>query len=327
MTEVMNAEPGAGLGAEAWGWVRAAQAGDREAFGRLYGRYQPQVLRFVHRRVGDHALAEDLTSEAFVRALRRLETLRERRADPGAWLTTIARNLVADHRKSSRSRFDRAVAEVPEPRTELDRPGVEGTAAARADREVAARVIADCLDRLTPAQRRAIELYQAAPERGAGPAVAEAMGRSHGAVKTLRHSALAAMREHLADQGLFSSEHCYQAGFARPRPTRTAPDQDHGAGMAGDDADSADGDRGGADGEAGGFDRHIAHSRRVLRELAAGRRDQHDQGERGAGERSAHWHSNEHIDQPETRAGDMERAFEPAEGAERVSVGGGERSW
>jgi RNA polymerase sigma-70 factor (ECF subfamily) len=286
MTEVMDA-PVTGAGgvdagaasAEAWEWVRAAQAGDREAFGRLYARYQPGVLRFVRWRVGDPGLAEDLTSEAFVRALRRLETLRERRADPGAWLTTIARNLVADHRKSPRSRFDEVVAEVPESRDELDRPGVEAVAGARADREVAARLVADCLERLTPAQRRTIELYQEAPEFGAGPAVAEAMGRSHGAVKTLKSTALSRMREHLADQGLFSSDDCYHTGLARPRQRHDHTGRDDGADEgAGDgpDDDAATGGTGEETGAVGSgrFEAHLAHSRRVLAEMAAGRHDQ-----------------------------------------------------
>ncbi len=75
-----------GRGDGSWELVAAVQAGDREAFGRLYERYLPQVRGFVRRRVWDAGLVEDLTSETFLRALRRIDTLTERRADPGAWL-------------------------------------------------------------------------------------------------------------------------------------------------------------------------------------------------------------------------------------------------
>ncbi len=49
--------------------VDRARSGDREAFGELYAAHRAVVYRFVHRRTGDHALAEDLTSETFLRAL------------------------------------------------------------------------------------------------------------------------------------------------------------------------------------------------------------------------------------------------------------------
>ena len=43
---------------------------------------------------GSHALAEDLTSETFLRALRRIDSFTWQGKDIGAWFTTIARNLV-----------------------------------------------------------------------------------------------------------------------------------------------------------------------------------------------------------------------------------------
>ncbi|CAA9341187.1 MAG: RNA polymerase ECF-type sigma factor, partial [uncultured Nocardioidaceae bacterium] len=59
----------------------------------LYDHYQPSIYRFLVYRVGSVALAEDLTSETFFRALRSLGSFRWQGKDFGAWLTTIARNL------------------------------------------------------------------------------------------------------------------------------------------------------------------------------------------------------------------------------------------
>ena len=86
--------------------VELARGGDTEAFGLLYDHYQPFVYRFLYYRVGSVPVAEDLTSETFVRALRSISSFRWQGKDFGAWLTTIARNLATDHAKSGRSRLE-----------------------------------------------------------------------------------------------------------------------------------------------------------------------------------------------------------------------------
>ncbi len=132
--------------------------------------------------------------------------------------------MVFDHAKSARNRMDWVTGEVPEPRTSVDGElGVEERAQARADRVAAAAVVARCLDGLTPEQRRAVELYDLAPERSV-TAAAAVMGRSETAVKGLRHRGLHAMREQLAGEGLSCSQDCYDA--ARPRPAQRPPHGD-----------------------------------------------------------------------------------------------------
>jgi hypothetical protein len=59
---------------DVWGLVRRAQDGDAEAFGELYDHYVTLVHRYAYNRVGDRATAEDVTSETFVRALRRIDS-------------------------------------------------------------------------------------------------------------------------------------------------------------------------------------------------------------------------------------------------------------
>jgi RNA polymerase sigma-70 factor (ECF subfamily) len=86
--------------------VELARNGDAEAFGLLYDHYQSSVYRFLYYRVGSVALAEDLTSETFFRALRSMSSFRWQGKDFGAWLMTIARNLTTDHYKSSRTRLE-----------------------------------------------------------------------------------------------------------------------------------------------------------------------------------------------------------------------------
>lgn len=62
------------------------------------------VFRFILSRVGNHLVAEDLTSETFLRALCGINTLSYRGKQPQAWLFTIAHNVVVDHNRSAWNR-------------------------------------------------------------------------------------------------------------------------------------------------------------------------------------------------------------------------------
>jgi RNA polymerase sigma-70 factor (ECF subfamily) len=86
--------------------VELARGGDADAFGLLYDHYQPTVYRFLYYRTRSQALAEDLTSETFFRALRSMAGFRWQGKDFGAWLMTIARNLATDHFKAGRTRLE-----------------------------------------------------------------------------------------------------------------------------------------------------------------------------------------------------------------------------
>ena len=102
--------------------MRRAQEGDAEAFGELYDHYVTMVHRYVYHRVGDRATAEDVTSETFVRALRRIDSLSFQGRDVGAWLVTIARNIILDHVKSSRYRLEVTTADMRDADRATDGP-------------------------------------------------------------------------------------------------------------------------------------------------------------------------------------------------------------
>ena len=92
--------------------VARAQAGNADAFGALYDRYVDVVYRYVYYRVGNQSLTEDVVSETFLRALRRITSFTWQGRDFGAWLVTIARNLIADHFKSSRYKLEVVTGEI-----------------------------------------------------------------------------------------------------------------------------------------------------------------------------------------------------------------------
>jgi RNA polymerase sigma-70 factor (ECF subfamily) len=158
--------------------VDLAKEGDSEAFGQLYDHYVTGVFRYLYYRVGSRQLAEDLTSETFVRGLRAIQRFTWQGKDFGAWLTTIARNLVADHYKSSRARLEIVTEAMPEGRTPADGPEQEVMA------HFSNQLLFESVDALPPEQRDCILMRFI---QGLSIAqTAAALGRSEGAVKQLQ---------------------------------------------------------------------------------------------------------------------------------------------
>lgn len=183
---------------QVWELVEAAQRGDGEAFGQLYDRYVDTVYRYICYRITDRSVAEDLTSETFLRALRRIGALEYQGRDLGAWLVTIARNLVYDHAKSARSRLETATDEI----------GVVGDQHGLADRPPTPEALV--LDALSSTELMAAVAQLGSEQRECvllrfvqGFSVgetAEIMGKNDGAVKALQHRAVRKLATLIGDQ-------------------------------------------------------------------------------------------------------------------------------
>ncbi len=78
--------------------VLQALSGRRDAFGILVQRHLPTVYAVAYAHTGNHADAEDVAQDAFLRALQALNTLRQPRHFC-AWVVGIARNAAADLRR------------------------------------------------------------------------------------------------------------------------------------------------------------------------------------------------------------------------------------
>ena len=169
--------------------VTRAQAGDPEAFGELYDRYVDLVYRYVYYRVNSATLAEDLVSETFLRALRRISSFTWQGKDFAAWLVTIARNLIADHYKSSRYRLEVSTADL------LGSTGDRPDAGAGPESEVLASLtnatLLEAVKKLGAEQQECVVLRFLQ-----GMSVAEtalAMGKNEGAIKALQYRAVRAL--------------------------------------------------------------------------------------------------------------------------------------
>lgn len=98
--------------AAVWATVQRAQQGDKDAIADLYTRYHELLRKFAYFRCGSHVLADDIVQDVWVRALRSLHSYTFTGTDFGAWLTTICRNLITDHFKSSRTRLDMSTPDI-----------------------------------------------------------------------------------------------------------------------------------------------------------------------------------------------------------------------
>ncbi len=158
--------------------VELARKGDTDAFGLLYDHYSGAVYRFLYYRTRSQALAEDLTSETFFRALRSMTGFRWQGKDFGAWLMTIARNLATDHFKAGKTRLELTTEDM----------GLHDDAADGPETEVLAgltnEILLQSLAKLPDEQRDCVVMRFLQ-----GMSIAETaavLGRSEGAIKQLQ---------------------------------------------------------------------------------------------------------------------------------------------
>jgi RNA polymerase sigma-70 factor (ECF subfamily) len=171
--------------------VELAQRGDAEAFGLLYERYVDVVYRYVYVRVGSSHVAEDLTSETFLRALRRMDSFSWQGRDIAAWFITIARNLITDNAKSARFRLEVTTADMLDADTHVDAPESEVLQRLRDTR------LLEAVKNLKPEQAECVVLRFL---QGLSLAeTAAVLGKSEGAVKQLQLRAVRALHRELAD--------------------------------------------------------------------------------------------------------------------------------
>ena len=171
--------------------VAAAKA-DPEAFGALYERYVKKIYSYLYYRTGNHHDAEDLTERVFQRAMLNIDRYTSRGLPFSAWLYRIAHNLVANWHRDQRRR-----QMVP-----LDEVGAQDLAAMRSD---APEHLADSRQE----QEELLQVVRRMPEERqqllilkfvdhlSNAEIGLVMHRSEGAVKSLYHRTLLALRDDL----------------------------------------------------------------------------------------------------------------------------------
>ncbi|NDK10162.1 RNA polymerase sigma factor [Candidatus Gracilibacteria bacterium] len=84
-------------------YITRYQNGDFSAFGSLYDLYIDQIFAYVLRKTSQREVAEDLTSQIWMKALKGIENFETQEgASFKSWIYTIAANMVIDYYRSAK---------------------------------------------------------------------------------------------------------------------------------------------------------------------------------------------------------------------------------
>ena len=169
--------------------VVRSQKGDANAFGQLYDRFQPEIVRYLTYRVGDPDTAEDLAQQVFLKAWQAIPRYEDRGVPFKAWLYRMAHNQMVDHHRTRR------------PTTDLE--GVEIAEEPEAEQRVLVREVHDhlraALERLSEDHRQVLVL-RFLLEKSARE-VGDIMERKEVTIRGLQMRALQALRSEIETTG------------------------------------------------------------------------------------------------------------------------------
>jgi len=158
--------------------------GDPAAFGLLVDKYKGSIFALAYSKLGNFHDAEDVTQEVFIKAYRKLKTLKNR-DNFLAWLYAITSNLCKDWFRSRERRFNHEIVEE-----EIDRISMESY---RDDK--ACELLNDALDSLPDAYRQVLMLYYLGGMDG--KEIARFLGTSQNAIMLRLSRARLQLREEM----------------------------------------------------------------------------------------------------------------------------------
>lgn len=162
---------------------------DPQAIGKIYDSYFQDVYRFVRYRLNDESLAEDISSDVFVRLLEAVKKKRGPEKNIKSWLLSTASHIVTDH---LRLHYRRPTAEMPEDLIDHAASPTE-----EFDQNYEQHLTREALQHLTSEQQNVLAL-----RFGQGYSLeetADVMQKKPNAIKALQFRALAALRHHVED--------------------------------------------------------------------------------------------------------------------------------
>lgn len=194
---------------------------DISAFGELYERHLRRIFNYIYYRTGNLHDAEDLTEKTFFQALANLQRYQIQAAPFSAWLYRIAHNLVANwHRDRCRHK----TVELEGLANFRDPSPNPAEATVVAEEKVELREVIAKL----PADRQQLLILKFV-EQMANAEIAQAMGRTEGAVKALLFRTLASIKSELArprdvgfDQALRAVDNPFHRVLGRGNEAKSA---------------------------------------------------------------------------------------------------------
>jgi RNA polymerase sigma-70 factor (ECF subfamily) len=160
----------------------------RKEYSDIYDKYIKKIYRFVFLKVKSQEIAQDLSSEVFVRGWQAFKEQGKKIENIQAFLYQIARNLLADHyRQTAKVRFVSAdYTTVVDPSQTIEQKAFIGSDLER---------IKAALANINETYREVIVWYYL--EELKVPEIAKLTGKSEPAVRVVIHRALEALRGEL----------------------------------------------------------------------------------------------------------------------------------
>lgn len=169
--------------------VERAQGGDAHAFGLLYDRFQPEILRYLTHRTRDAEAAQDLTQQVFLKAWQAIPRFEQRGVPFKAWLYRMAHNQMVDHFRTRRPTSELGDIDL------ADEADQEASLLTGEVNEALQRALA----RLSEDHRQVLTL-RFLMEKSARE-IGEVMGRKEVTVRGLQMRALQALRREIESMG------------------------------------------------------------------------------------------------------------------------------
>lgn len=161
--------------------VRRSQTGDQDAFACLYNAYLERIYRYVYFRVDDQQLAEDITSQVFLKAWEKLHSYQTDSSPFIAWIYRIAHNTVVDN---YRTRKISVSLENVKPKEISHIDGIDE----KLDLQIESQQLREALQELTEDQQQVLILKFVAQR--STEEIAQQLGKQPGAIRALQMRAL-----------------------------------------------------------------------------------------------------------------------------------------
>jgi RNA polymerase sigma-70 factor, ECF subfamily len=163
---------------------------DPQAVTAVYNQYFPEILRYVHYRLGDEVLAEDITSEVFFTLLKAIRVRRGPDKNLRAWLIGTARHMITDH---MRGKYRHPIESISETLTSNEQGPLE-----EVEQRDGSYALRQALAQLTEDQQQVLAL-----RFGQGYSLEETatlMKKKSNAIKALQFRAMNALQRKLGDE-------------------------------------------------------------------------------------------------------------------------------
>jgi RNA polymerase sigma-70 factor (ECF subfamily) len=168
--------------------MRRYVAGDHAAFGAIFERFAPRLMRLSARHLRSEELAREVVQQTFFQLHAARHDFRQD-AKLRPWLFTIAMNLVREHYRKKKRRGETELIEERAPAA-AEAPSLE--------RKERVEIVRAAVERLPESQREVLELHWF--EERPFAEVAQILGTNEGAVRVRAHRAYKRLKELLGKE-------------------------------------------------------------------------------------------------------------------------------